>query len=292
MQYIIRTLALSSCLVLSFVAAGCWPGCWPGSSSPDAADVEGLEGEQPAMVVSSSYLAAAVHEVMGEGEPVMVLAEPGMCPGHFDLRPSQVRRLRASRLLVRFHFQRSLDARIGVSEGVGPRIVSVTVTGGMCEPASYLDACRQVAEALVEQERLSAAAAEERLAAVAERMDLLAEWSAGELQRGALQDQPVLCSGHQAAFCRWLGLRVVATFSAGDTAPPSEIDQAIKAGEADGVSLIVANRPEGRQMADALADRLNARVVVFGNFPESNKPGAFEELVRYNVTSLIEVMQP
>ena len=146
--------------------------------------------------------------------------------------------------------------RVGVSEGQGPRIVAVTVTGGMCEPASYLAACRQVAGALVEQERLSSAVAEERLAAVAERMDVLAEWSVGELQRAALQDQPVLCSGHQAAFCRWLGLRVVATFSVGDAAPPSEIDRAIKAGEAAGVSLIVANRPEGRQMADALAERL------------------------------------
>ena len=49
----------------------------------------------PAIAASSSYLASAVRDVMGDDQSVLVLAEPGMCPGHFDLRPSQVRQLRS-----------------------------------------------------------------------------------------------------------------------------------------------------------------------------------------------------
>lgn len=284
---------LQRCLLLYVwplaLTAAC--GCRPGSALDAMAEDTSSDGSA-SWVASSSYLATVLSDLLGAAEPVVVLAEPGMCPGHFDLRPSQVRQLRSSRVLARFHFQRSLDARIGLPEGKGPHVVAVTLAGGMCEPASYLEACRQLAEALVDQQRLPASEAEQRVAAVAARMDSLARWCTEEVERAGLRDEPVLCSGHQAAFCRALGLRVIATFSAGDTAPPSEIDQAIKAGEEAGIRLLVANRPEGRQMADALADRLGARVVMFGNFPERNGAGAFDELVRRNVALLIESTRP
>jgi hypothetical protein len=45
-------------------------------------------------------------------------------------------------------------------------------------------------------------------------------------------------------------------------------------------------------LADALADRLDAKVVVFGNFPATAEAQAFDELLRHNVNSLLEVAKP
>ncbi|MCU0982924.1 MAG: zinc ABC transporter substrate-binding protein, partial [Pirellulaceae bacterium] len=274
-------------------------GCSPTSTPPAEPDVRRdpsapprAAGEQPSLAVSNSYLGAAVHDVLGQDAPVMLLAEPGMCPGHFDLRPSQVQQLRACRLLLRFDFQQSLDARLGDAGQPGPRVLAVQVPGGMCVPDSYQSVCGQVADALVADGRLSREAADARLAAVAQRLSELNAWTADQLDRAALRDAAVLCSGHQAAFCRHLGLNVVATFSAADTAQPSQIDQAVKVGEQARVKLIVANLPEGRQLADALGDRLGAPVVVFGNFPQKLEPQAFEQLVRGNVTALVEAGKP
>ena len=91
------------------------------------------------------------------------------------------------------------------------------------------------------------------------------------MEAGRLPGCPVLASGHQADFCRWLGLRVVKEISSADNSRVVDLDEAIKAGEAAGVRVIVANEPEGRRAADAVADRLQARVVVFANFPEPAK---------------------
>ena len=283
-------------LLVSLIVAGCSPAPTPSIAPPtqagDRGDPPQVADGRPAIAVSNSYLGAAVQDLLGGDMALLLLAEPGMCPGHFDLRPSQVRDLRACRLLLRFDFQRSLDARLEQAGGAGPRVVAVNVHSGLCVPDSYHAVCGHLAEALVADQRLSRAAADARLAAVAERLHALNAWTREQIERASLSGAAILSSGHQAEFCRYLGLNVVATFSAADTAQPSQIDGAVKAGEQAGVKLIVANLPEGRQLADALGDRLRVPVVVFGNFPEKLQPQAFEQLVRRNVTTLIEAAKP
>jgi len=269
-------------IALGLLLAGL-TGCRPAGSS-DSGPAEG-SGSGP-IAVSSSYLGAALRDLLGEDVSLLVLAEPGMCPGHFDLRPSQVQELRACPILARFDFQNSLDVRL--TDGAATQVVAVSVPGGMCEPASYRDVCRQLADALVARERLSRADADRRLAAVGRRMDQLAAWTCEQIDAAKLRDCPVVCSGHQSGFCSALGLSVAATFSSADTAQPRQIDQAVKKGDEARACLIVANRPEGRQLADALGDRLKARVLVFGNFPDGRSPESFDRLVRDNVTTLIE----
>ena len=266
-------------------------GCRPtdNSSKPQhRPDDSTSDSNEAPVAAANSLLAAAYRDVMGQGKPVVMLAEPGMCPGHFDLRPSQVRRLRSCRFMLRFDFQHTLDSRLSEDHAGHLRVVSVTISGGICEPESYLSACRQIGQALVKEGWLTENEAEKRLAAVRQRMNQLDHWAKNEIENAGLRGKPVLCSGHQAAFCRYLGLNVVAEFSAADTASPSQIDRAIKAGEQAKVGLVVANLPEGRRLADALADRLDAKVAVFGNFPQEPVPQAFNELVRQNVKSLIE----
>ena len=273
-------------------------GCQPSLGPRDAEQAQrgivsgGCDRAQADIAVASSYLAAAARDLLGDDLPLLLLAEPGMCPGHFDLRPSQSRQLRACALLVRFDFQSSLDVRVVPTATNSPRVVAVTVPGGMCEPASYLATCRQLAESFVTERRLSREDAQRRLAAISERMDQLTTWARQQVADASLRGLPVLSSGHQAAFCRLLGLNVIAPFSAADAAPLRQIDEAVTAGQQAEVRLIIANLPEGRQAADALADRLGSTVVIFGNFPDADGARAFDELVRRNVSVLVEAMQP
>jgi hypothetical protein len=113
-----------------------------------------------------------------------------------------------------------------------------------------------------------------------------------QVEAAGLAGLRVLASRHQAAFCQRLGLQVVSTFPAADVALPSEIAGAVQQGQASGVEWIIANVPEGRQAADALADRFGAGVVVFGNFPDAQGTDSFDRLVRGNLALLVEATQP
>jgi ABC-type sugar transport system substrate-binding protein len=52
---------------------------------------------------------------------------------------------------------------------------------------------------------------------------------------------------------------------------------------------VIANKQEGAALAEALADRLGAKAIVFSNFPVPDDRGdAFDQLLRQNVRVLLE----
>jgi zinc transport system substrate-binding protein len=248
---------------------------------------------RPVLAATTSYLESAARDLLGRNATVLRLAEPGACPGHFDIRPSQASELRRCRMLLRFDFQSSLDALLDRNETNPPTVVVVIVHDGLCRPDSYLSACRQMADAFVAQGLLARTNADARLQAVSEQLMGLAREATNRVARAGLAGIPVIASVHQKDFCEWLGLKVVATFRAADTASVAEIDDAISAGKYAEVKLVIANLPEGRRTADALAERLKARVAVFGNFPAlEHDRVSFDDLLAGNVKALVAVARP
>lgn len=241
------------------------------------------------IAVSNAFLEAAVGDLLGGELGCYTLAGPRMCPGHFDLRPAQMADLRQCRLLLRFDFQQALDRKLEELRNDGLEIVAVKIAGGLCEPESYLDACRQIGEALVAHQLLTRDQADKRLQKIETRMTELTDWCHREIVQAALKDKPVLTSGHQADLCRWLGLNVAGTFSSADTASSTQIDRVIEIGRQTHPIAIIANRPEGTKLAERLAERLNAPLVVFDNFPAiEGIDHPFDQLVRDNVSRLLE----
>jgi len=250
-------------------------------------------GHAPAIATTTSYLESAVLDVLGEDKEVLRLAEPGTCPGHFDVRPSQAAELRRCQALLRFDFQKSLDTVLDGSGPNHPFAIEVTIHDGLCRPTSYLSACHQIADAFVAHGLLERTNADMRLQSIAARLDALTRQSANRVEQAGLVRRPVIASVHQSDFCAWLGLKVVATFRAADTSSVAEIDDAIRAGKLAGIDLVIANLPEGRRTSDALAERLKARVAVFGNFPALEHGRVFfDDLLTANVEALIEAARP
>jgi zinc transport system substrate-binding protein len=278
---------LMAAAVVLFVA-GCERTEKRSDLSPAANDA--IESSKDAPVaVSSSYLEAAVKEVLSGDVPMVRLAGPSMCPGHFDMRPSQISELARCGMLVRFDFQKSLDEKLRTNSC---RVAAISVPGGMCVPNSFVSSCRQVADHLVKADRVGQSEADARLARLVERMALLQQEVERRVKAARLNDAPVLASGHQADFCRWLGLKVVAEISSSDASSIRDLDEALKTGQSAGARIVVANEPEGRRSADAVAERLGARVVVFANFPEPEEKAAFDRLVRRNLAALLDADNP
>lgn len=248
-----------------------------------------LPPEGPTLATTTTYLEAAARDLLGGRVGIVRLGEPGSCPGHFDLRPSQVAELRRCRALLRFDFQKALDARLVGADPTRLRVAEIAPGGGMCRPDSYLAACRQIAGHLVALDLLTQTDADLRLQSIETRLQTLARDVTNRLVQAGLAGLPVIASGRQRDFCQWLGLNVVAAFRAADTASIADIEQAIDAGQRAHIRLVIANLPEGRRTADALAERLKARVVVFENFPALRQGRvSFDAMVAGNVAALLQ----
>ncbi|MBN1505831.1 MAG: zinc ABC transporter substrate-binding protein [Sedimentisphaerales bacterium] len=251
---------------------------------------EGARREAPEIAVTNSYLACAVRDLCGPGTGILCLAPPGMCPGHFDLSPADVRRLAGCRMLLLFDFQQSVEQTLTRLRDKGLKTHLVRAPAGLCVPENYLAVCEETSRILAEAYPRQADGIRERLSAIRERMERLGVETKDAVRRSVASSAAVLVSNHQAGFAQWLGLEPVATFVGTDVETASNIDQCLKKATGQGVRYVIANQQEGTALADALAERLQVKAVVFSNFPQSGDGAGFDLLVRENVRRLTEAV--
>jgi ABC-type Zn uptake system ZnuABC Zn-binding protein ZnuA len=244
----------------------------------------------PRIAVTCSYFECAVHDLLDANTPVIRMAEPGMCPGHFDMRPNQVTELRQCRLLIRFDFQDSLDGQLGNPATL--TMASISLKSGMCVPDSYVSTCRQVADAMVRAGLIDSSTANARLAAIEKRLAQISENAQTKVQHAGLTQRPIITTGHQAEFCRWLKLDVLAAIGGADAASVKQIDTAISTARKANCRLVIANRPEGTQLPSRIAEELQGQMVVFDNFPDlSPRQSSFDAMLLDNVDRLVKAAQ-
>lgn len=240
------------------------------------------------IAVTNSYLECVVRDLCPQGVEVLCLAPPGMCPGHFDISPVQVRQLRDCRALLLFDFQQSIEEKLSRLREGGLKTHLVQAPTGLCVPDSYLAVCRQVGQILAGVYPEKAAQFQERLAAVERRLETLATDLRTAVAGSGVAGAAVLTSQHQATFVEWLGLRPVATFIGSDLETMAGVDHCLTKAADQDIRFVIANRQEGTGLAQALAERLHAQAVVFSNFPASCKGvDGFDRLLRDNVALLL-----
>jgi len=273
--------AVSLAVVLPLLALT--GGCRDGSA--------GTEG--PEIAVTNSYLEAVVRDLCGSDTAIMCLAPPGMCPGHFDISPAQVRQLGSCRMLLLFDFQQKVEASLSRLKDGGLQMHLVTGPPGLCIPDVYLSTCREVAALLSKVYPDRAAGFQTRLGAVEQRLTALGDELRTSVRSAEATGAKVLASNHQAKFAEWLGLEVVATFVGRDIETVSNIDHCLKQAAGHKIRFVVANQQEGTALAGALADRLGAKAVVFSNFPsQADRAMGFDRLLRDNVQGLVAAVAP
>lgn len=250
---------------------------------------------QPEIAVANSYLQAVVEDLCGDQQEVLSLVPPGMCPGHFDISPSQVNCLCHCKILFVFDFQQNIENAIPRIKEQGLKVCTINPSPGLCIPDTYLKMTRQVAAALCEQDPARQAHYEVRLQEIEKRLENTREEVLQQIKQSGLTDANVMTSAHQAEFAKWLGLNPVSTFAGRDTVTPAEINNNLTEANIKQVKLVIANQQEGTKLAQALAQHLNVKCVVFSNFPLSGRqddmPAGFDGLIYENVNNLFEAIK-
>ena len=240
--------------------------------------------------MTNSYLGSAVLDLCGYDTEVLCLAPPGMCPGHFDISPSQVRQLCDCRVLLLFDFQKQLAETLSRMKEKGLKMALMEEPGGLCVPETYLAVCRRVSDVLSTEYPGRKARYRQRLQVIENELKQLQQELFEQIRQAGISSAKVLASNHQADFANWLGLETIATFIGSDIETVAGIDRCIRKAEGQDIRFVIANKQEGTALAKALAERLRAKPVVFSNFPELGREArGFENMLRANVDSLIRV---
>jgi zinc transport system substrate-binding protein len=247
--------------------------------------------KQPEIAVSNSYLNSIVKDICGDRMEVMSLAPPGMCPGHFDISPYQVNQLCECDMLLLFDFQSGISDSLSRLKEKGLRIRTIKCPEGLCLPDTYLAVARSVYDVLSQDNPEKQTEYGRRLELIEDRLDDLAAEIHEKMEQSGLTNAKVVASVHQSVFAEWLGLDVVATFAGSDIETPGSINQCLQQAQDKVIRFVIANKQEGTVLATALANRLNADMAIFSNFPAGQSDAAgtpdFEALLLENISRLL-----
>lgn len=252
------------------------------------------EKETAVIITTTSYMQAALHDLVGSKYKIISLAGPSMCPGHFDIKPSDAILIMKANILFRFDFQKAIEDKIKhiTKDKQETKIVTIEAAGGLCIPSTYSAVVEKIASSLIEA-NLADEAIYERVKQIQIRMDKLSNKIKKRIKEKGLEGKCVLASRHQAEFCSWLGLNVVGALPAADAATIGQINKAVLKARENSVRLIIANKQEGTLLAESIAEKIGAKVVIFSNFPQidENIRENFDRLIEDNVENLIKAYE-
>ncbi len=229
----------------------------------------GGQGAPLRVVATTTLIAEIVRDVGGDAVEVVTMISPGSCPGHFDLKPDDMKLLAHARLFLTHVWQgKQFGDRIAQASG-NPALerVAIEPPDNWMIPSARMKATDGVAEALAKADPGHAAvyraAAERRKDEVRRVGDVQAQ----RLATAGVSRIPVLANGMQADFLRWAGFQVVGTFDRGEDMSPVDVENAISLGRAKSVRLVVDNLQSGKQAGAGMAGEIGAAHVTLSNFP-------------------------
>ncbi len=215
------------------------------------------------IVVTTSLLECGVNDLTDDqnGWAVTRLIPPGNCPGHFDISPKAASRLKASGVLIRHDYQKSLTKKIENFGGEDLNIVTVKTPGSFLIPANYLKLLRQLRTGVADHFPGSRPMLKENFQRQRQHLQKLDK----ELQQrtASWKGTPVIAAKHQKQFVRYLGFEPVGILPR----PSDTTAKSLKALMDKDPALIIGNRQSNADAARNLAARMDVPVAIVSNFP-------------------------
>jgi ABC-type Zn uptake system ZnuABC Zn-binding protein ZnuA len=225
------------------------------------------------VVATTSLIAEIVSDLGRPTVEIATLIPPASCPGHFDLKPEDMKTLADAQVFLLHSWQGRTfsDGIIRASGNHALKKSVLEVPGNWMAPAVQIAATERLAAILAE---VDPGRAEAYRSAAARRTAAVQEVGAAQTRRLAAADVArvsVLANDMQADFVRWAGFRVAGVFGRGEDMSPRDIEEAIRLGRIHAVRLVVDNLQSGKQAGINIAKEIGAAQVTLSNFP-----GGFE----------------
>ena len=247
-------------------------------------------------IVAGNSLITDIIEDIADGKlKARTLIPPGMCPGHYDVKPSDVETLANSEVLIIHNWQQNMKNITGLIEAAdNPDLVIkvIDVPDMPMVPEIQAETTDKIAQVLGEIDPANSAYYQEK---AAERMQAtLAEGEAvkAKLQAANVSGVKVLCVEYQAGFAEWAGFDIVATYGRPEDLSVADVETLVMAGKEAGVALVIDNLQSGATASsEAMAEDVGAIQVTISNFPGGfEDTETWEKAIDRNVDLLLEAL--
>ena len=247
------------------------------------------------IVVGSTLIQGIVHDLAGNRLPARCLIPPGMCPGHFDMKPGDVAAAQRARIILLHAWQEpmaSVQGLVNAANVTPERIEVIGAPGNWMQPGVYAEAIDAVAEVLCRIDPGNAPEYRENAATRRKAVQAFGEQVKRELEQRVAGPVKVLANDKQSDFLQWAGFEVVATYGRPEDLSVADTEDLIRRAQAAGAALFVDNLQSGdTRMSDAVARDAGVARVTLSNFPGGfDGTETWEEALRHNVRILLAAL--
>jgi zinc transport system substrate-binding protein len=256
-----------------------------------------LSCTQPSIdiMAGSSLIANIIQDVADDKVETRTLIPPGTCPGHYDVKPSDIVALANSKALFIHDYQEyftNITGAIEAAENPDLTVTVINVTGNWMVPAVQAEAVDKIAQALGELDPENAAYYQQRAADREQAILAKGEEVESELQGAGVEGVKVLCAEMQQGFVNWAGFNITATFGRPEDLSTTDVAQLITEANQAGVVLIIDNLQSGSATLGASIEQdVEAIPVTISNFPGGfENTETWEKAIDKNVDLLLEAL--
>jgi ABC-type Zn uptake system ZnuABC Zn-binding protein ZnuA len=237
------------------------------------------------IVASTTLISTIVNAVGGEHFTVTTIAPAGLCPGQFDLKPSDVTAANNARLILNHGWEAWYPALEKAIIPPGPRKVTLATKGNWMVPAVQKQAASEIAALLEELD--TARADTYKFAAERYRADVDTAAAAAQSMLAGRQLPAVIAAEQQAPSLAWFGFRVVATYGRAEDFTAQELTRLARVALDSSVGLVVDNLQSGPETGRPLAQALGVKHVTLTNFPLQ---GSYRQALLDNARALAQAL--
>lgn len=243
----------------------------------------------PGVVCTTSILAHLTEEIAQELVSVTTIAPAGMCPAHFDIKPSQIKAVREAKVLISHNFEPWIENLLVSAER--PDIDRLILSGPWNIPSGAIAKINQIANILSEQFPQN----EQQFLFNAQKLIQNINDSAEDLKAKAdhwkVNEYKIITSIHQEPFAQWLGFKVLASYPAPETISIRQFLELLLIGKREKAAIIVDNLQSGTDLGARLASDLKAQQAILTNYPGLiPQTESLVKMLNYNAEQLFKAI--
>jgi len=223
------------------------------------------------IMAGSSLIANIVQDVAGNTLTTRSLIPADTCPGHYDMKPSDIIALGNCTALFIHDYQEyfaNINDAVAAAHNPSLNVTVLSVAGNWMVPAVQAEAVSVIAQALEQLYPENAAYYQQR--ATGRQQAILAHGQQVEntLEQAGLDGMKVICAEMQADFAPWAGFNVTATFGRPEDLSTVDLAQLVDDANQTGAVLIIDNLQSGSTtLGAAIENDVQAIPVTISNFP-------------------------
>jgi zinc transport system substrate-binding protein len=247
------------------------------------------------IMAGSSLIANIIQDVADGKLETRTLIPPGVCPGHYDVKPGDIVALANSKALFIHDYQQSfqnINGAVEAAENPDLIITVLNVTGNWMTPPVQAEAVDKIAQALGEIDPENAACYAGNATERAQAILTYGEEVRNRLQDAGVDGVKVICAEMQAGFVSWAGFDVVATFGRPEDLTLAQMEELMDTAKGAGVALVIDNLQSGAAtLGAAMEPDIEAIPVTISNFPGGlENTETWEKAIDKNVDLLLEAL--